>query len=267
MSDLLTFTYHQANLQYRKYNGGPKVILAFHGFGQHHGVFEELAHLHDNQFTVYSFDLFFHGKSKWGYNEQPLEKAFWKDLMRSFLEQEHIEIFSVIGFSMGGKFALACIEAFPNHIESITLLAPDGIKTSFWYSLATYPILLRRLFKSMIDNPGRFHNLTKVAFKLNLIDRGILRFVESQMNTHEKRDRVYKSWIVFRHLKFDISLLASIINSYQIPITLVIGAHDKIITANNMGGLIKRVPHANLKIIDSGHNTIISKWAQLGTKG
>jgi pimeloyl-ACP methyl ester carboxylesterase len=81
------------------------------------------------------------------------------------------------------------------------------------------------------------------------------------MNTQEKRERVYQSWVVFRHLKFDVASIAFLMNSHQIPLTLVIGKHDKIITAKNMMRLIRQVPHAKLQIIDSGHNNIISKWA------
>lgn len=260
MSSLLSFTYDKATLHYSKYGSGTRIILAFHGFGQTHSVFKEIEY---KGCTVYSFDLFFHGKSKWDYGEAPLEKSFWKALMETFLKQEGIEKFGVIGFSMGGKFALACVEAFPHQIESITLLAPDGIKTSFWYSLATYPLMLRKLFKSMIGKPERFHSIIKIAFSLNLIDKGILRFVESQMNTHEKRERVYCSWVVFRHLKFEISGIAGILNRYKIPLTLVIGRHDKIITAKNMSRLISRVPHAKLQIIDSGHNTVIPTWSRI----
>jgi pimeloyl-ACP methyl ester carboxylesterase len=256
------FTFNHASLHYQKIGSGTNVVFAFHGFGQTHAAFDELANSIDKNYTLYSFDLFFHGESKWGYKELPLEKSFWKELMSAFLKQEDIEKFSVIGFSMGGKFAMVCVEAFPNQIDTITLLAPDGIKTSFWYSLATYPLMLRKLFKSMIDKPGRFHQLTKIAFRFNLIDKGILRFVESQMNTREKRERVYHSWVVLRHLKFNIGHLASLVNSHQIPLTLVIGKYDKIITAKNMARLIRQVPHAKLQLIESGHNNIISKWTQ-----
>jgi pimeloyl-ACP methyl ester carboxylesterase len=265
-TDILTvsgshsFIYNQATLHYSKYGSGAHFILAFHGFGQTHSVFKELE---QEDCTMYSFDLFFHGESKWDYGEAPLEKSFWKELMTAFLKQEAIEKFGVIGFSIGGKFALACVEAFPNQLDSIMLLAPDGVKTSFWYSLATYPLMLRNLFKSMIDKPGRFHSLTKIAFNFKLIDKGILRFVESQMNSHEKRERVYHSWVVLRHLKFDISDIAVIVNTHKIPLILVIGKHDKIITAKNMTSLISRVPHAKLQLIESGHNTVISVWARV----
>jgi pimeloyl-ACP methyl ester carboxylesterase len=114
----------------------------------------------------------------------------------------------------------------------------------------------------MIDRPGRFHSIAQMAFTFKLIDKGILRFVESQMNSHEKRERVYHSWVVFRHLKFELSGIAKILNTHKIPMTMVIGKHDKIITAKNMTRLMSLVPHAKLQIVESGHNTVISAWAK-----
>ena len=266
VSLILSIKHDKATLSYFKYGSGPSVVLAFHGFGQTHVVFEDLAKAMGEQYTIFSIDLFFHGKSKWGYGEAPLEKSFWKAIMETFLQKEEIERFGVMGFSMGGKFLLACLEEFSSKVESITLLAPDGIKTSFWYSLATYPLLFRRLFKSMIDHPGRFYGIAKVAHTFKLIDKGILRFVESQMNTHEKRERVYLSWVVFRHFKFKTPAIAQIINFNGIPVTLVIGSHDKIITAKNMKPLLSKLPHAKLHVMESGHNNVISAWARANKK-
>jgi pimeloyl-ACP methyl ester carboxylesterase len=255
------FKFDYTTLHYQKHGSGPKVILVFHGFGQTHQSFSEIRHFYEKEVTLFIFDLPFHGQSTWGYGETPLEKKYWKELLQVFLDEQNIVRFNLIGFSMGGKFALACIEAFADRIDEVTLIAPDGIKTSFWYSLATYPLAFRNLFKSMIAKPKRFYRLTKMAFNLGLIDKGLWRFVESQMNTKEKRERVYYSWVVFRHFKFDMNHIARLINSNNILLTIIVGKFDKIITAKNMDRLLSLTPKATLQIIDSGHNTMITKWA------
>jgi len=48
--------------------------------------------------------------------------------MMRFLGKEKIELFAVVGFSLGGKFALATLEAFTDKVTKVVLLAPDGIK-------------------------------------------------------------------------------------------------------------------------------------------
>ena len=247
-------------LHYDAIGSGERPLLLFHGFGQNKAVFNELADVLSEKYTVYTFDLFFHGKSQWNKDEQPLEKEFWKELMTAFFNKHQIKSHSVLGFSLGGKFALATLEAFPSQTKEVFLLAADGIKTSFWYSMATYPLALRSLFKSMILKPERFQMITSVCYKLGLIDKGIIRFAESQMDTEEKRKRVYYSWVVFRHLKFNMRDIANLINIHSIQTTVIIGKFDKIITANNMNRLLSKLKTHQFEALETGHNGLIGKW-------
>jgi pimeloyl-ACP methyl ester carboxylesterase len=255
---LQQLVYLRSRLCYKISGRGEKVLLLFHGFGQHHHAFNALSEALAPVFTLYSFDLFFHGNSEWNEGEQPLEKEMWRAMMLKFLQKHKIENFTVLGFSLGGKFALTSLELFPDKIERIVLLAPDGIKTNFWYSLATYPLLLRKFFKSMILKPGRLHTVTSLLNALHLVDRGILRFAESQMDTQEKRERVYYSWVVFRHLHVDIQKIADVINQRAIHLIMIVGNHDKIITVQNMQALLRLVPNHQLELLDTGHNGIIT---------
>lgn len=254
-----TFHYGNTILGYQKAGKGSESILLFHGFGQDNTIFNSLINELGDRFTLYSFDLFFHGQSKWLLDETPLSKIFWKELLGQFLIKNNIEKFSLIGFSLGGKFALACLEGYPARINSIVLIAPDGIKTNFWYSLATYPLALRSLFKSMIIKPGRFLSFVKLARLLKLADAGIIRFAKSQMDTEEKRKRVYYSWIVFRMLKFDMKDLAAIINTHKIQLTVIIGKFDKIITVKNVNRLLLLTRNHDLKVLEAGHNNLIEE--------
>jgi pimeloyl-ACP methyl ester carboxylesterase len=254
--------YKNARLHYHIIGNGAKPLLVFHGFGQDKEVFSDLSEALSNNYRFYIFDLFFHGKSEWNDGEQPLEKEFWKEIINQLIVTNNIKTFSVLGFSMGGKFALTTLEMFPLQVKEIFLLAPDGIKTSTWYSLATYPVALRGIFKSMILKPKRFNLITSFCYKLGLVDKGIIRFAESQMNTEEKRKQVYYSWVVFRHLKFSMSKMAAIINSNNISTTIVVGKFDKIITAKNMNKLAGKLQTCKVEVLETGHNGLIRKWAE-----
>lgn len=258
------FMYKNAVLHFIKRGTGAKTLLAFHGFGQNGSVFSELADTHGREYTIYSFSLFFHGKSTWGYGEEPLEKEFWRSCMESFLTDHNIDRFTVAGFSLGARFALSLVEGFTNRIDHIYLLAPDGIKTSFWYSLATYPILLRKIFKSMILHPNRFYSLAKSMEKLKLMDKGLLRFATSQMNSEEKRSRVYYSWVVFRHLSISCPLLIRKINDHGIRVTLILGEYDKVITVGNVSRSLKGIQKLKMVILKTGHNGIVSSLVKTG---
>jgi pimeloyl-ACP methyl ester carboxylesterase len=250
--------YKSSVLHYAKYGQGKTALLLFHGFGQHHGVFKGWVPQLSTQFTLYLFDLFFHGQSQWN-EQEPLQKNDWKNIVSLFLAKEKIPRFALAGFSLGGKFAMTTAEHFPDKVSHLFLLAPDGIKTSAWYSLATYPHVTRGVFKSMIEKPERFFRLIKLAQKLNWVDKGIVRFVENQMNTKEKRALVYNSWVYFRHLKINLSHLAQLLNANSIPVTMIVGKYDKVIVAKNMKLLLDKLANKKLHLIEAGHNDLIAK--------
>lgn len=251
--------YENTILHYRISGTGQKPLLIFHGFGQDRLAFTEFLKKISSDYTIYSFDIFFHGHSEWNQGEKPLEKSYWKKLLSVFLSHHKIDRFSLMGFSLGGKFALASLELFPEKTADIFLLAPDGIKISPWYTLATFTSGTRQLFQSMVLKPERFHWIANLAFRLGFIDKGILRFVESQMNTKEKREQVYFSWVVFRRLKFNLNHIASLINSNNIGVSIYVGKYDKVITAPSMERLLKHVARHKFEILETGHNGLISK--------
>lgn len=248
-------------LHYYRFGTGKKIVLAFHGFGQNGMVFQPMA-LAKESCTFYAFDLFFHGKSHWHNRDQPVSKEDWCKLMEAFLHEKAIRRFSLAGFSMGAKFALATLEAFPARVEELILIAPDGIKTNFWYSLATYPILFRPYFKSLITKPATFFRLLAFMKKLPLLDKGIIKFAAHQMNAEEKRKRVYYSWTAFRKLKFDMPGIVTIIHSHHVQLSVYLGVSDKLITRKSLKSLLNRVNQVDLHMLQYGHYTLLEGVAE-----
>jgi pimeloyl-ACP methyl ester carboxylesterase len=238
------------------------MLLMFHGFGQDNNSFLPLSQVISSRYTAYVFDLYFHGQSRWGHNENPLEKEHWKETLEEFFIQYKIDRFSLAGYSLGGKFVLATLEAFPEKTKGVVLLAPDGIKTSFWYSLATYPLAFRRVFKSMIGHPERFHTIARMLYRWGIVKKGVLKFAEFQMNTTEKRSRVYFSWVVFRHLKFDLDTIAKLINHHKISLTVVVGQYDQVIKPKSMERLLRKVHRYTFETPQVGHTGLVAASAR-----
>jgi pimeloyl-ACP methyl ester carboxylesterase len=252
------FIHYRKNLlHYVKAGNGKQPLLVFHGFGQDHTLYVPLLKSLSPRYTLYIIDLFFHGKSEWNEGERPLQKATWKNILEVLLQDQQITTFSVLAYSLGGKFALATLEAFPARTKEVYLLAPDGIKTSFWYSLATYPKFFRSLFKSMILRHGRFLWIANKLNESSLVDKGLIRFADYQMNTEAKRKRVYYSWVVFRHLSFNLKEIAGLINKNKIKLTMIVGKYDKVIRPENMHRLLKHVKDYRLEVLESGHTGLM----------
>lgn len=253
------FVEHRGSrLHYARAGNGSQHMLVFHGFGQDVSVFDYFTRSLARHYTFYVFDLYFHGSSVWAHDEKVLTKEEWRATLRAFLDQNKIDRFSIGGFSLGGKFVLASLESFASKIDQVFLIAPDGIKTSFWYSLATYPVMLRRLFKSMIFQPERFFSMAEFLAKKGWIDRGLIRFAEYQMNSIEKRKRVYYSWVVFRSLRFNQKKIARLLNDHKIDLLLIVGKYDQVIEPKNMAAFLSRVRHYQYEVIESGHSGLIN---------
>lgn len=255
-----SFIHHRRNLlHYVKVGNGKHPLLVFHGFGQDHTMYVPLLKSLSSTYTLYIVDLFFHGKSEWNEGERPIEKKDWNAIVEVLLHEQRLDDFSLLGYSLGGKFALSILEAFGNRIRHLILVAPDGIRTNIWYSMATYPTALRALFKSMIHRYDRFAWIATRLGKLNLVDKGLIRFADYQMNSEEKRRRVYYSWVVFRHLTFDLRDIAKIINENDIRLTMITGKYDNVIRSGDMHRLLRHVDHYREEILESGHTDLLGK--------
>jgi pimeloyl-ACP methyl ester carboxylesterase len=251
----------KAILHYRRFGKGEQVILAFHGYGQDSGHFATMAEALHPTCTIFAFDLFFHGKSKLPKSKTPLEKAFLAELIQQFLLEKQIGRFSVMAFSMGGKFALSLIEAFSGQIDKVLLVAPDGIKTNFWYNLATYPGWLQGLFKHTVLRPAPFFKFVSFLDRHKIVDKGLLRFANWHMESTPKRLRIYRSWMGFSQMNFDIRKIVRLINENQIELILFLGEYDQVIPQRSLQVFIKALETGRVIMLKTGHTYLLYEVA------
>jgi pimeloyl-ACP methyl ester carboxylesterase len=246
-----------STLFYEKTGSGEKSLLLFHGFAQDHSVFKDVVTSLSQEYTCYAFDLFFHGKSNWANGDHPILKQDWKMFLAAFIQQEKINDFSLLGYSIGARFVLTSVDVFPEKIKEIFLVAPDGIKMNFWYSLASYPWITRKLFKSMILHPGRFQLLSSAARQLKLAHPKVLRFAELQMKSSEKRKKVYQTWVVFRRLKYRLEKIAEKMNEHSITVIFILGSFDHLVEKSPIQNFVKILEHARVLRVETGHNRLL----------
>lgn len=246
-------------LHYHKLGSGPHVLLAFHGIGQDgiscFGTFEK--HL-GNYYTIYAFDLFFHGKSNTS-DEQLITKESWSKLVQEFLDENNIRHFDVTGFSMGGRFALATLEAFPERIKNVFLIAPDGISEHPLYSLASRFQPARWLFRHCMQRPQTFLRTAGFLQKAGIINKSLFRFTQQLLDTPQKRQTIYNSWTGFRKLKFDIPALYKTAVQNDIPVYLFAGKYDKLLKPVHVEKLAEMLPPNQYIVLKSGHTQLVEQ--------
>lgn len=252
------------NLHYHRLGRGPKILLAFHGIGQT-GLtcFEPFSELLGDQYTIYAFDLFFHGRSKGMHGNDDFSdrdivtKKLWKSLIFEFLQQNNIDQFDIAAFSMGGRFALATLEAFPQQIHKAFLMAPDGVSEHPLYTLASRFWPTRKLFHWVLKNPDTLIKSAHFFQKLGLIHNSLIRFTQYMLADPKRQETIYRSWLAFRMLKFDIPQLYRKLNGTKIY--LFIGKYDKLLKAKDVKKLSVLLPKEQYFLLSAGHSNLVDK--------
>lgn len=243
------------------FGNGPKVMLGFHGIGQDHRCFLPMVEVLKGQYTFYLFDLPFHGQSP-ALTSEKLTLQEWKAFLEDFLSTNKIGEFSIMGFSMGGKFALATLQLFSERIESCWLLAPDGITESPWYRLATHFWLSKNMFRFFVSHVSHFKKLANLLMKIGLVEKSTVKFVETTLSTPEQRERVYRSWIGFSLIQADMKQIAQLVRENKIDLKVFLGKHDALLPPHYVFPLTNRLPELNPIVLKTGHHRLIEKVAE-----
>jgi pimeloyl-ACP methyl ester carboxylesterase len=254
------------SLHYHKLGNGPHTLLAFHGIGQDgKSCFDSFAKNLDDSYTIYAFDLFFHGQSNRQtiLQDEPeiITKEMWAAIIQRFLLEHHISRFDVAGFSMGGRFALATLESFSAQINRAFLIAPDGISEHPLYTIASRFRPVRRLFRWSMKHPQLFFKVTDLLLAARLISGSLYRFTRHVLNTAGKRAAIYNSWVAFRMLRFNIKKLYQLIASNNTDLYLFIGKYDKLLKENDVRRLSALLPRDKYRVLQSGHTQLVEKVA------
>lgn len=248
-------------LPFHKLGSGPNTLLAFHGIGQDGpSCFAPILNSLGIHYTIYAFDLPFHGQ----HGDAPFEvisKNDWKASVAHFLEENNITRFDITGFSIGGRFALATLEAFPENIDNVFLIAPDGVSEHPMYMLATRVPPARWIYGWLMRHPGVFFPGVHVARTLKLASKSLVRFTQQVLNTPEKRQTIYRSWVAFRDLRFDIPALVKTANANRVTIYLFAGVYDSLLKPNAVRKLAELLPENQYIELKSGHTRLVEHAA------
>lgn len=268
--ELCRLNYKNSIIGYYRFGSGSKTAVCFHGFGEDAKTFDFLAKYAGHIYTFYSIDLPFHGKTEWNDGliftgtdlQQIVEKIIDNDIMKPALRQDQYSNpkLSLIGFSLGGRAALSLYQAIPEKIEKLVLLAPDGLKINFWYSLATQTWLGNKFFALTMKKPGWFFGFLKLLNRLKWVNASIFKFVTYYIGDAEVRRLLYTRWTTLRKLKPDLISIKNSIRKSKTPVRLIYGKHDRIILSS-IGKKFKQgiKEQCTLTVIQSGHQVLHEK--------
>jgi pimeloyl-ACP methyl ester carboxylesterase len=255
---LTGFYQHSENIciHYQKFGSGSKIILAFHGFSKSSEDYRKYESIFGDEYTIIAPDLFYHGKTKFASKEvKSFSKAHLHDILSGWIEHLEIEQFSVLGYSMGGRIALFMLEKFPQKIEKLYLLAPDGIKTNFWNWFVTNTKMGKYIYGASIRNPSIVYGISKVGKKMKILPQKIDKFLDINFGTPGIRLRVYRVWQLYKHIQFKLGDLVNIIEKHQLPVEIVGGKKDPVIPVKVLVDFHRMLPeNCRIHLLKAGHD-------------
>lgn len=243
------------SLEYFVYGNGPQKVLCMHGHGRSAHDFK---FLQNKERTVVSIQLFYHGNSNIDSTE--FDKAFVTkmdvhNLLKKVIQEEEISTFHWIAFSQGGRFVLSTLILLKHHIQSVSLIAPDGLNDKNFYSWSQRRWWARKLFKRWTKRPKEMQRMSRFLSKLKIISPNIVKFIETYSSDPTLLKKAYRSWSMFRKLRPNARKIGEVLEAEQIPLRIIMGKYDKIIRVKSAEDFIKKSKQTNaLVIVDSGHN-------------
>lgn len=243
-------------LAYEKIGQGSEILFAFHGFGQDKTFFRSWEKKLGNRYTIYAIDLFYHGGST-----RPIKKLTKKEWARHFekvLLENQIKSFSLLGYSLGGRFAISSALSFPERTNELILIAPDGIFLTIWFKLATTP-LIRQVFKYVVMNPDKLEKWARFNEKTRLSNTYISDFVRKEMGTPENKKRVYISWNAFKSLGYKKGKLIALFQKHSFKRRIILGSKDYVIKLNGIRPIIEKMGKFEINVLEKKHHQLLDE--------
>lgn len=234
---------------------GPQLLICLHGFGESALHFLPLAATMGERFTIIALDMPLHGETEWN-EARVFTPADLKAVVTLVLQQQQKEVFSLMGYSMGGRLALCLAPAMAAQLQHLFLLAPDGIKNNPWHMFVTRTWLGNRLFKYVTYHPALFFKLLTLVRQLGGVNESVYKFVFSSMNKVDKRVQVYQVWTAMRRMLPDLKRCKQLLARYKITTLLIYGKYDRIIPAVLGQRLVDGSFNGEILVLDKGHQLL-----------
>ncbi|MCD2424749.1 alpha/beta hydrolase [Niabella pedocola] len=236
-------------------------MVCLHGFNESAQAFSVLKNS-ANRYTILAIDAPFHGNTCWkeGLRFTPGQLHEIIQLLLSAESFNAAEPLILVGFSLGGRMCLSYYQLYPQSVQQLLLLAPDGLEMSFWYWCASHTLIGNRLFASTMKNPGWLIKFAGVLNKAGLINAGVKKFAVHYLHQPQVCKMLYTSWTAFRFFKPDIAQIKKTIAQRKTLVQLYFGKYDNVIPPahgiNFSAGIEERV---QTMILEAGHRLLQNK--------
>lgn len=255
------FDHALANLHYYKFGSGAQKMLCFHGYGMHGKQFGILEEELGSKYTFYGFDLFFHKETK--LKDQGLEaikrgisKQELACFITDFCTHEHIDRFSVIGYSMGSHYATALAEELGTRINEYIVVAPSSINPGNLIRFFSKNKTGNKLLEKLTLNEKALIGMLQLFKRLRILDKVGHDILYKEISTAALRLNFYACFTYLRFLETNEPQLIQAIQKGHIKSIFIFGKRDRMYPPEIGNRFIGKLKQAEVIILDENHELI-----------
>lgn len=203
-------------------------LLLLHGAIGSMDQFTELKKALADYYTIYSINFSGHGGLP--IVEKDFSIKLFADDVLTFLEKNNIEKINIFGYSMGGYVGMYLAKNYPDKINKLATLA-----TKFNWNEKT------------AEKESRMLNAEKIEEKLPA-------FAQALAERHRPQDWkfvLHKTVQLLLQIGTDNPLKLPDYNSIQLPVKLMLGDRDKMVSLDETIQVYQALPNAQLCILPS----------------
>jgi len=231
---------------------GPKLLIAFPGYGTTVNFYDPALPCLSNAFTMWIVDLPLHGQTKWSAPRFTI--ANFSEIIMLILARSGHSRFSMLGHSFGGRAALTQIPLFATQLDQVILLAPDGIKNLGLMTVHWVPSWFRNSTQRWFDHSYRLLPIVDWLHRRKWIAPTAYGFAQYYLKDEFRRKQVKIYWLSLADFQVSLNLVKNAIRDHGIKVTIFLGSRDKIIPME-VGDILKKTIEEQVEIItvDAGH--------------
>lgn len=247
-------------LEYKVFGKGKEYILAFHGMGRNADDYKIFEDSLGKKYTIIAINLFHHGGSEYPKDrifDNQLKKGEFVEHIEKLLSELGIDRFSLIGYSLGGRFVLTLVQYLHKRIDRVILIAPDGLKKSVYNRFTTRTSLGKSFVKWMVSYPEAFFDLIDSLHRYKLISTKGKKVIGIHFDSHERRLLMRNAISSFKYIEPNLRKITKNINNDHIELVMIFGKYDFIIPAKLGEHFLKNITsNKKMYIIKSSHNIL-----------
>ncbi len=252
LSELGRHKAQSVHWHFRVSGHGPLLLLACHGFSQGPEYFDSLTKPLEGIAQVWAVELPGHGKTSWP-GERPASPHDLLQLLRALKTRTKDPPLAVLGFSMGGRYAMALGQTPEANLHSLHLAAPEGLSPNWAQIISTETAIGRWIIQHHIDHPGLINNPVAWLERSRLVSKKMADFVRANVASRTLRIQLRESWIAMSGLKPDRAQLARQAASHKMPVHIYAGKRDPLINMSRARAFAEKIPEAQFHPLDKGH--------------